>query len=295
MEDRPFVITTDNTCDFPEEYYQQHGLGRPLHIDYIIDGVVYDGHSKSLGLRQFYDEMRAGKMPSTQQANPQQAVDQFVPLLEDGYDILHLAFSSGLSGTYNSICIARQELQEKYPQAAIVVLDTLCASMGEGLLVHKALRLKEQGKSLEEIAQWVEDNKLRLFHDVVADDLFHLQRGGRVSKTSAIVGSALGIKPRIYVNDEGKLIPYGKVRGKKAALIQMADSLQERIKGYEAENDVVFISHSDCIEDAELLRDLIQERTGIGEYLISYIGPTIGAHTGIGTVALFYMAANRHV
>lgn len=295
MAGRPFVITTDNTCDYPQEAYEQQGLGKPLNLHYIIGDVTYDGVHRDLTITEFYDQVRQGKMPITQQVNPQQALDRFTPCLEDGYDILHLAFSSGLSGTYNSIFMAGEELREKYPEAKILVLDTLCASMGQGLLVYKALRMKEAGKTLDEIAQWVEENKLRLFHDVVADDLFHLQRGGRISKASAIMGSALGIKPRIYLNNEGKLIPYGKVRGKKAALIQMADHLAQNIKGYELENDIVFICHSDCLEDAQQLQELVRERTGIQNYQISYIGPVIGAHTGVGTVALFYMAKDRSV
>lgn len=292
---RPYVITTDSTCDFPRGLYETLGLGRPINIDYIIDDVTYDGETNSLNDQEFYGLLADGKMPITQQGNPQRAIDRFRPALESGADVLHLAFSSGLSGTYNSMCMAARELEDQFPEAKIIVLDTLCASMGEGLLVYKAVQLKNQGKTLEEVAAWVEENKLRVFHDVVADDLFHLHRGGRVSKASAVMGSALGIKPRIHVNDEGKLINYAKARGKKTALTQMADRLAGSIKGHEEENDIIFISHSHCLEDAEILRDMIKERTGIDNFMISYIGPTIGTHTGIGTVALFYMAGSRAV
>ncbi len=292
MNGRPYVITSDNTTDLPASYFLENSVG-VMHVDYIVDDVVYDDFDKDLEIKAFYDKIRAGAMPVTQQVNPEKAKARLEEYLSQGMDILHIAFSSGLSGTYNSVCIAWDELKEKYPEAKVTVIDSLCASMGEGLLLHSAVEMKKQGKSLDEVAEWVEGNKLRLFHNVVADDLFHLQRGGRVSKATAIMGTALGIKPLIYVNNEGKLISYGKVRGKKSALHQMADKMAKDIQGYD--NDIVFISHSDCLEDAELLRDLIREKTGISRFMINYIGPTIGSHTGVGTVALFYYAGSRKV
>lgn len=292
MEHKQYVITTDNTTDLPEEYFIQNQVGL-MRIAYAIDGVVYDGIEHKLTHQEFYDKIRQGAQPITQQINPQQAREVLEPYLRQGLDILHIAFTSGMSGTFSSVCMAREELLEEYPDSKMIVVDSLCASMGEGLLLHSALELKKQGKSLGEVAEWLEENKLCLFHDVVADDLFHLQRGGRVSKATAIMGTALGIKPRIYVNDEGKLTPYGKVRGKKAALVQMADRLAAHIK--KQSNNIVFISHSDCLEDAQALQKLIKERTGIKDFMLHPIGPVIGSHTGVGTVALFYYAAGRKV
>ena len=205
--------------------------------------------------------------------------------------MLCIAFSSGLSGTYHSICLAAEELREKYPEATISVVDSLCASMGEGLLIHKAAMLKEAGKSLQEVTQWLEENKLHLCHNFTVDDLFFLHRGGRVSKTTAIVGSALGIKPVLHVDNEGKLVPVGKVRGRKQSLIALVDRMVKQVQG--VENDIVFISHGDCLEDAEFVRDQIKERLGIQNFMINYIGPTIGSHSGPGTVALFFMGQSR--
>lgn len=283
-----FVISTDNTCDFPENFYEQHGVPC-LHIDYTIDEICYDGSIEGLSPKVFYDRIRAGSMPITQQANPEKSREFFEKILKDGKDILHIAFSSGLSGTYQSNRMAAQELAEEYPERKIVILDSLCASAGEGLLVFEALKRRDEGMSMEEITAWVENNKLRLVHDVVADDLFHLQRGGRVSKTAAIFGSALGIKPQIHVDNEGHLIPFGKIRGKKAGLLSMADRLAKNLEP----TDTIFVSHSDSLEDAEALCQMIKERTGHDKFQISYIGPTIGAHTGVGTVALFYFAKDR--
>ena len=196
-----------------------------------------------------------------------------------------------MSGTYHSICLAAEELREKYPEATISVVDSLCASMGEGLLIHKAAMLKEAGKSLQEVTQWLEENKLHLCHNFTVDDLFFLHRGGRVSKTTAIVGSALGIKPVLHVDNEGKLVPVGKVRGRKQSLIALVDRMVKQVQG--VENDIVFISHGDCLEDAEFVRDQIKERLGIQNFMINYIGPTIGSHSGPGTVALFFMGQSR--
>ena len=286
-----YIITTDNTTDLPRAFIEEHQLPC-LHIDYTIDDVCYDGKLHDLSIQEFYDKMRAGSMPITQQANPEKSMDFFRSFLEKDLDILHIAFSSGLSGTYNSNCIAVHELREEFPRRRIMVVDSLCASMGEGLLVAEALRLQQEGYTLDQLLKWLEDNRLRLVHDVVADDLYHLQRGGRVSKTAAVVGTALGIKPLIHVNHLGKLAPYGKVRGKKAALVAMADRLARRIDTSSCKR--IFISHSDALDDANELEKLIRARgVGIDDFSISYIGPTIGAHTGTGTVALFYFSKDR--
>ena len=288
-----FIITTDNTTDLPPEYYIQHDL-HTLHVNYMINDVLYDGTSNSLDINTFYDHIRNGCMPVTQQANPEISKLFFKEFLDKGLDIIHIAFSSGLSGTYNSSYMAAEELRDSYPNQQIVIIDSLCASLGEGLLVHEALKRKNNGMSFDDLVTWLQSNKLRLVHEVMADDLFHLHRGGRVSKTSAIIGSALGIKPMIHVNNEGKLIPFSKQRGKPAALNLLVKNL---IKKRDTSDDLttVFICHSDCIDDANTLKTMILEKTDVKDVLIYYVGPTIGSHTGIGTVAVFYFAANRDV
>ncbi|MEG1687018.1 MAG: DegV family protein [Angelakisella sp.] len=292
MPDKNYIITTDSTTDLPPDFYSRHRLPY-LSVDYILDDIRYDGVNLSLSPEQFYSRMRAGAMPLTQQANPDTSKRFFEHYLKDGHDILHIAFSSGLSGTYQSACIARDDLAERYPDRKLIVIDSLCASLGEGLLVSEALRRQQAGLSIDEVARWVTDRRLNLMHDVVADDLFHLQRGGRVSRTAAVVGTALGIKPMIYLDNSGKLTPYGKVRGKKAALALLADHLARKIDR-NCDCNVIYICHSDALGDAQELEQMIRaKQVGIDNFLIYYIGPTIGAHTGIGTVSVFYFAANR--
>ncbi|MEG2074302.1 MAG: DegV family protein [Angelakisella sp.] len=286
-----YIITTDNTTDLPSDFYTRHRLPC-IHIDYTIDDICYDGGVSDLSPTEFYNRIRGGAMPITQQANPEKCREFFESFLRDGLDILHIAFSSGLSGTYQSNTIAADELREKYPQRKLIVIDSLCASMGEGLLVSEALKRQQSGMPIDELAAWVTESRLHIVHDVVADDLFHLQRGGRVSKTAAVVGTALGIKPLIHLDDNGKLIPFGKMRGKKAAIAAMVDRLIARIDR-SGNYSMVFISHADCLEDAEELEALVRQKAKIDNLMISYIGPTIGAHTGVGTVALFYFAKDR--
>ncbi len=286
-----FLITTDSSCDLNKEYYEEHNI--PLvSLKYQLNGKQYDffnGPSQ----KEFFAQMRAGAMPTTSQVNPDEARKLFEPLLKEGYDILHLAFTSGLSGTYNSARIAGEELAEEYPDRKIIVIDTLCASMGQGLLLHKAVKLRDAGRSMEEIADWVENNKLHLCHDVTVDDLNHLWRGGRISRSTAIIGTMAGIKPIIHVNDEGKLINIGKVRGRKKSLLHLVDMMAEQIKDYDGENDEVFITHGDVEEDAQFVANAIRERFGITNFNIQIIGTVIGSHTGPGVVAIFFMGTKR--
>ncbi|MBE5968572.1 MAG: DegV family protein [Lachnospiraceae bacterium] len=286
-----FVITTDTTSDLPKEYLEQHHV-KVLPLYYNFNGSVYGGKN-DLEPKVFYDMMRGGAMPSTMAVNPETARDLFIELLEEGYDILHIAFSSGLSGSCSVAGTAARELCEERPEAKITVIDSLSASLGEGLLVHKAVIMKENGKSMEEIAEWIENNKLNLCHIFTVDDLHHLHRGGRVSKTTAIIGTLINVKPVLHVDNEGHLIPLNNVRGRKKALIALADQMQSRTKGFDGQNDTIFISHGDCLEDAEFVADQIKERFGIQNILINYVSATIGAHSGPGTVALFFMGNPR--
>ncbi|MEE0884606.1 MAG: DegV family protein [Faecalimonas sp.] len=286
---REFVISADSTVDLPKQFLEEKQVP-VVSLSYIIDGATYkDG--EGLTSKEFYDKIREGAMPTTSQVNPEQARDLFEPILKEGKDILHIAFTSGLSGTYNSCRIAAEELSEEYPDRNIVVIDSLCAASGGGLLLYKALELKEQGKSFDEIATWVEENKLHVCHDVTVDDLFHLHRGGRVSKTSAVLGTIIKIKPIIHVNDEGKLIVIGKERGRKKALQTLVERMAEKSQGFD--NDIVMITHGDALEDAEYVKGLIQERFGITNIMINPLGTVIGSHTGPGVISIFYMG-NRN-
>ena len=287
-----FIITTDTTCDLPAEYIRAHGIGM-LSLTYTLNETTYSWE-QPLPVKDFYDHMRNGSLPTTSQANPEEAKALFEQIIrEQDADILHIAFSSGLSGSYNSSRIAANELLEDYPEHRIIVVDSLCASLGEGLLVHKAVCLKEQGSSLDETAAWLEENKLHLVHNFTVDDLFHLYRGGRVSKTAAFVGTMINLKPILHVDDEGHLIPLAKVRGRKKSLAALVDAMEKQVGGWRDKNDIIFISHGDCEEEAQLVADLIKKRLGYESFLINYVGPTIGAHTGPGVIALFYMGDFR--
>lgn len=289
---RDFVITTDTTSDLSADYVKEHHLGM-LSLTYTINDDTYTWE-KPLPVKDFYDCMRNGSLPTTSQANPEEAGQLFETIIkEQDADILHIAFSSGLSGSYNSSRIAAEELAEKYPDHRIIVIDSLCASLGEGLLVHKAVTLKENGCSLDETAAWLEDNKLHLVHNFTVNDLFHLYRGGRVSKTAAFVGTMINLKPILHVDNEGHLIPLSKVRGRKKSMIALVDAMEKQIGSWRDKNDIVFISHGDCEEEAQFVADLIKQRLGYDSFLINYVGPTIGAHTGPGVIALFYMGDYR--
>lgn len=230
-------------------------------------------------------------MAVTTQVNPEQAKEGLEKIVREGKDILHLAFSSGLSGTYNSMRIAAEELKEEYPERKIIVIDTLCACMGEGLLLYYALKHKEEGMSVEELADWVEQNKLHVCHNVTVDDLHHLQKGGRVSKTAAVLGTMVQIKPIIHVDDEGKLQVIGKERGRKRSIQKIVDMSVERSKGWD--NEIIMITHGDCPEDAEYLAKVVREKMGVENILINNIGTVIGSHTGPGVLAVFHMGGKR--
>lgn len=288
---RDFIITTDTTSDLPDSYITEHNLDiHPLY--YNLDGAIYGGEHQ-LPAKEFYSKMKSGLMPTTMAVNPETSKEIFQKYLDKGLDILHIGFSSALSSSYNNAVLAANELLEDYPDRKIILIDSLSASLGEGLLVHKAVMLKKAGKSIDEIADWLEENKLHLCHLFTVDNLFHLQRGGRVSKASAIIGTMIHIKPILHVDNNGKLIPLQNVRGRKHSLSVLVDRMEEKIKGYEHQNDIVFISHGDALEDAKYLASLIEERLGISSFLIDYVCPTIGSHSGPGTIALFFMGDSR--
>lgn len=289
MED--FKIITDTTADLPESYIRENELGIMV-VPYIMDGIP-QGEERKMKVKEFYDRMRGGMMPTTSQINPETAKEYLNGFLEESRQLLVLSFSSGLSGTCGNVSLAAREIMEERPDCRIVVADTLCASLGEGLLVHKAVQLKKAGKSLDETAQWVEAHKENLVHVFTVDDLFHLHRGGRVSKATAIVGTLAGIKPLLHVDEQGHLTAVGKVRGRKKSLQSLVDMMEKQVGSWRDKNDCIFISHGDCAEDADYVKQLVEERFGRKDFLINEIGPTIGTHSGPGTVALFFMGDVR--
>ncbi len=284
-----YKILTDSCCDFPSAMYAELGLVMvPLTVEF--GGKVFDDRNDD-SLKSLYDGLRAGQAAKTSAVNPGRWAQAMAPILSAGEDILVLAFSSGLSTTYQSAVIAAEELREKFPQRKILVTDTLAASMGQGLLVWYACKKRDAGLSLEEVHAWVEENKLHLCHWFTVDDLMHLKRGGRVSATTALVGTMLQIKPVLHVDNDGHLINMAKARGRKASLDALARKVSELGGGYD--NSTMFISHGDCREDAEYLAQQLKEHYGAKEVIISYVGSVIGSHSGPGTVALFFLGDHR--
>lgn len=286
-----YIITTDNNSDLPENFFQEHQIGC-TYLSYSIDGQTYS-RDNFLSTGEFYARMRAGALPTTAQVNPGDVKEMMEPYLAAGKDILHIAFSSGLSGTYNSSQIAAKELAGKYPKRKIRVVDSLCASLGQGLLVYYAMEMKGAGKSIEETAKWVEEHRKNLVHMFTVDDLNHLHRGGRVSKATAIVGGMLNIKPVLHVDDEGRLVAIGKVRGRKKSLNALVEGMRERIGSYGDKCDTIFVSHGDCLEDAQYVVKMVKKLYPVQTVLVNDVGATIGAHSGPGTVALFFLGDYR--
>ena len=287
-----YRITTDSTCDLPQAFYQERGIAY-IGLSFQLDGKEYkEGPDVAVTSKEFYDQLRAGKESSTMQVNTFEFTSFVEPFLAAGEDVLHIAFSSGLSGTFDSCRRGVEELKEKYPDRTVVVVDSLCASMGEGLLTFYADENRKAGMTLQENAEWLESNKLHLCHWFTVDDLMFLHRGGRVNKASAIFGTLLGIKPVLHVDDEGHLILVSKARGRVGSI----DALVQRMK--ESANDdikeqTVFISHGDCQDEAELLADKVRKTMGVEKIVISNIGAVIGSHSGPGTIALFFMGKQR--
>lgn len=288
---REYVITTDNNADLPDSFYEKHGIGCTW-FSYTMEGKHYS-HENFMPVGEFYRKMREGSMPTTAQVNPAEVRNLFEPYLKEGKDILHIAFSSGLSGTYNSCRIAAEELKEEYPERKIIVKDSLAASLGQGLLVYLAQKRKESGEDMEAVADWVENNRKHIVHLFTVDDLNHLYRGGRVSRTTAVLGGMLNIKPILHVDDAGKLIPIGKVRGRKKSLLELVDQMDKKIGSYREKCDTIFISHGDCLKEVEYLASKVKEKYSIKTVLINHVGAVIGAHSGPGTMALFFVGDVR--
>lgn len=283
-----FQIVTDSCCDFSGSKYEELGLSVvPLSVTFR--GKTYPDRNDEQ-MKDVYAGLRQGDSATTSAANPEGWSTQMRPALEQGLDVLVIAFSSGLSTTYQSACIAADELRERYPAQKIYVVDSLAASLGQGLLVWYAVKLQRDGKSVEEVRDWLEENKLRCCHWFTVDDLMYLKRGGRISAATAIMGTMLSVKPLLHVDNEGKLVNVSKVRGRRSAIDAIAQKYAQLAQG---RNDAVFISHGDCIEDAQHLEKLLKEKYGVQEVYINYVGAVIGSHSGPGTLAMFFMGKER--
>ena len=288
-----FVLFTDSSADLSQEMVQQAGV-TVLPLTFTLQGETYSNYPdhREMDPALFYDTLRAGELATTSAVNVADYTQAMEPILKEGKDILVLAFSSGLSTTYNSACIAAEELKEAYPQRQIYVVDTLCASLGQGLLVWLAAQEQKKGKSIQEVRDWAEANKQKVCHQFTVNDLYFLKRGGRISATTAVVGSMLQIKPVLHVDAEGHLTSVSKARGRNASIKALVERMEKSVT--EEGKQVVFISHGDCLEDAETLANMIRERFGTQQICINYVGPVIGAHAGPGVLALFYLGNERY-
>ena len=284
-----YRIITDTCCDFPEAVYEELGLG-VVRMNVNFRGEAVNTYTEEW-LKDMFNGLRAGESATTAAANPAEWEAIIEPVLAAGEDALVLVFSSGLSTTYQSAVIAAGELMEKYPDRKVNVVDTLCASRGQGLLVYYACQKRDEGFSLEELTAWCEEKKFNLCHWFTVDDLMYLKRGGRVSAATALVGTMLQIKPILHVDDEGHLVNVAKARGRKASIEALAKKLGET--GLPGENDTIFICHGDCIEDAQYLEKLAKEKYGVKNVVIYYVGAVIGSHSGPGTLAIFYLGEHR--
>ena len=287
-----YVLITDSSADLSQEMVQELGV-TVLPLSFTIQGKTYRNYpdNREMDLPLFYDMLRAGELATTSAVNVAEYTQAVEPILQEGKDVLILAFSSGLSSTYQASVLAAEELREKYPDRKIYTVDTLCASLGQGLLVYLAVQEQRKGRSIEEVRDWAESTKLNLCHQFTVDDLHFLKRGGRISATTAVVGSMLQIKPVLHVDNEGHLINIGKARGRQASLKALVDKMEKTVT--EEGRKTVFISHGDCRKDAVTVADMVRERFGTQDIRINYVGPVIGAHSGPGTLALFYLGTER--
>lgn len=288
---RDFVITADSNCDLLPEYIKEKKIGIIPHY-YDINGITY-GDEINLTPKEFYDKMREGLMPTTMASNPAVIRETFKKYVDQGLDVLHISFSSTLSGGHSNVATGAIEICEENPGAKILVLDSLNASMGEGLVIMKAVQLKEAGKGIDEIAEWIEANKLKFGVQFTVDDLFHLQRGGRVSKMTAIVGSMINVKPILVINNDGALVPAGTVRGRKKSLSTIVSNMEAQLGPQKETDNAICVVHGDALEDAEYVAGLIKERLHTDNVIINSISPSIGAHSGPGAIGICYFGTGR--
>ncbi|MGN0372800.1 MAG: DegV family protein [Enterocloster sp.] len=290
-----YVITCCSTADMPASFFEERQIPYAC-FHFRMDGKEYDDDlGKSISLEEFYQKIREGAMPTTSQVNPEQYEAMFEPFLKEGTDIIHLTLSSGISGTYNSAVIARDEMLERYPDRRIEVIDTLAASSGYGLLVDTAWEHRQSGMDFDEMVSWIKENKLKLHHWFFTSDLTHLRRGGRISASAAFFGSMLNICPLMNVDPEGKLIPRDKLRGKKKAVRELVKRMEQHAQKGTSYDGKCIVIHSSCPEDAKALAAQIEEAFPHlrGPVQITQFGTVIGAHTGPGTVAAVFWGDER--
>ena len=287
-----FAIFTDSSADLGEDLVREMDI-QVLPLSFTIQDRTYHNYpdNHELDPHTFYKMLREGQTATTAAVNVEQYLQAMEPQLQAGRDVLVLAFSSGLSATYNSSAIAAEELREKYPERKIYTVDTLCASLGQGLLVWLAAKERAKGKTIDEVRDWAVGHKLSICHQFTVDDLHFLKRGGRISSTTAFVGSMLQIKPLLHVDQEGRLTAVGKARGRHASLKTLVDRMEKTVT--DEGRETVFISHGDCRGDADKVAEMVRERFGTRDVRINYVGPVIGAHSGPGTLALFYLGTER--
>ncbi len=285
-----YRIYTDSACDIPAETLAEWGV-ECRALTYTFDGEYKQYSNYGLPYPEFYDRVRKGGVARTSAVNAEAFLHGFEPILQSGQNILYIGFSSGLSSTYDAACIAAKELLEKYPERDIRCVDTRGASAGFGLLLYMAVEKKKEGATLEENEQYILDNRFHLCHWFTVEDLIYLKRGGRISAATAIVGNILNFKPVLHMDDPGHLINMFKVRGRKNSLVALADKYGEL--ALDPKGGTVFISHGDCLEDAQKLADMLRERFAVKVSKIVYVGPVIGAHSGPGTIALFFLGRER--
>lgn len=290
-----FILTCCSTVDMKKEFFEQRQIPY-VCFHYTMDGVTYpDDLGQSIPFPEFYDRIAKGATPVTSQVNVEEYCDFFEPFLKEGKDILHLTLSSGISGTYNSACVAREEMSSRYPNRKIVIVDSLGASSGYGLLTDSVADLRDKGVSLEEATEWTENNKLFVHHWFFSTDLTSFKRGGRISATSAMLGTVLNICPLMSIDNTGHLIPRQKIRTKKKAIQEIINTMEAHAKGGRDYSGQCFLSYSACENDAREVAALVEDRFQklSGKVLLNSIGAVIGSHTGPGTVALFFWGNKR--
>lgn len=289
--EREYVIIADSTNDLPVEYTKENNV-EIIPLLYEIDGVSY-GKDKELSVKEFYNKMREGLPTKTAAANIVDISNRFEKCAEEGKDILFMCLSSGISSTVSNAFICKTEIEDKYPECKVKVIDSLCASGGEGMLLYRAIMNKKNGMSVEENYNNLETIKLNIVHKFTVEDLVYLQRGGRISKAAAAIGTMINLKPLLHVDNEGKLVPESKVRGRKKSLMQMVKEMEKSMGSWRDKQDVIIVCHADVEEDAKLTTDFIKEMYNPDEIIVSGITPTIGAHSGPGTIAIFFMGDIR--
>ncbi|MCQ2497027.1 MAG: DegV family protein [Lachnospiraceae bacterium] len=289
---REIVVSTESNSDLSQDFIKKNGVLVIPHY-YSVEETMYGEEGNQLSYKEFYDEMRAGKKVGTAASNPAVILDKFTELAKEGKDILHISFSSGLSCGYQNIVNGAKEVMESYPDCKIIVIDTLSASLGEGLMIKLALDRIKEGKTIEEIAEEVKSLIPHICVQFTVDDLDYLYRGGRLSKTSAVIGNFINLKPVLHIDNEGKLVPVAKVRGRKKSIATMVDNMAASVGSFRDRQMFIGILNGDCEEDAMLIKELVEEKFGYKDIMFEPVGPSIGAHSGPGTLGLVFLGDIR--